>query len=105
MEVSSFMLLEPPNSPAHCRVNEYFANHLDYHKTRENYVRAKMRITQTKRLTTICGQLWFGRTGWFEQAVSRQSGPIFTVAKTKDGAYELDGTLYYKENHYGCGRR
>ncbi len=99
MEVSSFMLLGTTQFHPHIAVlTNIFANHLDYHKTRENYVRAKMRITQNQTADD-----YFVVNFDSEELVglSKQSHakvvPFSRLAKTKDGAYELDGTLYYKE--------
>ncbi|MFC6255299.1 UDP-N-acetylmuramoyl-L-alanine--D-glutamate ligase [Secundilactobacillus hailunensis] len=99
MEVSSFMLLGTTQFHPHIAVlTNIFANHLDYHKTRENYVRAKMRITQNQTADD-----YFVVNFDSEELVglSKQSRakvvPFSRLAKTKDGAYELDGTLYYKD--------
>lgn len=51
LEISSFMLLGVTKFHPHIAVlNNIFSNHLDYHKTRENYVNAKMRITMNQIL-------------------------------------------------------
>ncbi|GAW99359.1 UDP-N-acetylmuramoyl-L-alanine--D-glutamate ligase [Secundilactobacillus mixtipabuli] len=100
MEVSSFMLLGTTEFHPHIAVlTNIFSNHLDYHKTRENYVRAKMRITQNQTADD-----YFVVNFDSEELVglSKQSKaqvvPFSRMAKTKAGAYELDGTLYYKED-------
>lgn len=99
MEVSSFMLLGTTQFHPHIAVlTNIFANHLDYHKTRENYVRAKMRITQNQMADD-----YFVVNFDSEElvALSKQSKaqvvPFSRLAKSKAGAYELDGMLYYKD--------
>ncbi|WEV54079.1 UDP-N-acetylmuramoyl-L-alanine--D-glutamate ligase [Leuconostocaceae bacterium ESL0723] len=50
LELSSFQLLGIPElAPDIAVITNIFANHLDYHKTRENYVAAKFRITKDQR--------------------------------------------------------
>lgn len=99
MEVSSFMLLGTTEFHPHIAVlTNIFANHLDYHKTRENYVRAKMRITQNQTADD-----YFVVNFDSDELVdlSQQSKarvvPFSRLAKSKAGAYELDGTLYYQD--------
>ncbi|WP_203649098.1 UDP-N-acetylmuramoyl-L-alanine--D-glutamate ligase [Secundilactobacillus yichangensis] len=99
MEVSSFMLLGTTQFHPHIAVlTNIFANHLDYHKTRENYVKAKMRITQNQT-----AEDYFVVNFDSEELVglSRQSKaqvvPFSRLAKSKAGAYELNGMLYYKD--------
>ncbi|CAK8054204.1 UDP-N-acetylmuramoyl-L-alanine--D-glutamate ligase [Eupransor demetentiae] len=49
LELSSFQLLGIPFiQPDIAVVTNIFSNHLDYHKTRENYVAAKFRITKNQ---------------------------------------------------------
>lgn len=99
MEVSSFMLLGTTQFHPHIAVlTNIFANHLDYHKTRENYVRAKMRITQNQTaddyfVVNFDSEELVG----LSQQSKAQVVPFSRLAKSKDGAYELNGTLYYKD--------
>ncbi|GAX03607.1 UDP-N-acetylmuramoylalanine--D-glutamate ligase [Secundilactobacillus pentosiphilus] len=99
MEVSSFMLLGTTQFHPHIAVlTNIFANHLDYHKTRENYVRAKMRITQNQTaddyfVVNFDSEELVG----LSQQSKAQVVPFSRLAKSKDGAYESDGVLYYKD--------
>ncbi|CAH1854333.1 UDP-N-acetylmuramoyl-L-alanine--D-glutamate ligase [Convivina intestini] len=50
LELSSFQLLGiPAIQPDIALITNIFTNHIDYHKTRENYVAAKFRITKDQR--------------------------------------------------------
>jgi UDP-N-acetylmuramoylalanine-D-glutamate ligase len=92
MEVSSFMLLGTTQFHPHIAVlTNIFANHLDYHKTRENYVRAKMRITQNQTaddyfVVNFDSEELVG----LSQQSKAQVVPFSRLAKSKDGAYELE---------------
>ncbi|MHA8263151.1 UDP-N-acetylmuramoyl-L-alanine--D-glutamate ligase [Lactobacillaceae bacterium Melli_B3] len=101
MEISSFMLLGITNLHPHIAVlTNIFANHLDYHKTRENYVKAKMRITMNQTSADYF-VVNFDNSEW--QALSQQSNaqvvPFSRLAKSKDGAYEEAGKLYFKGDY------
>lgn len=99
MEVSSFMLLGTTQFHPHIAVlTNIFANHLDYHKTRENYVKAKMRITQNQTaedyfVVNFDSEELVG----LSQQSKAQVVPFSRLAKSKAGAYELNGMLYYKD--------
>ncbi|MGN1279459.1 MAG: Mur ligase family protein, partial [Limosilactobacillus sp.] len=48
-ELSSFQLLGCPTIHPHIAIiTNIFSNHLDYHKTRENYINAKLNITRNQ---------------------------------------------------------
>ncbi|MCH5463135.1 UDP-N-acetylmuramoyl-L-alanine--D-glutamate ligase [Lactobacillus sp. LC28-10] len=99
MEVSSFMLLGTTQFHPHIAVlTNIFANHLDYHKTRENYVRAKMRITQNQTADDYFVVNFDSDelVDLSQQSMARVV-PFSRLAKSKAGAYELDGTLYYQD--------
>ncbi|MDF7636719.1 UDP-N-acetylmuramoyl-L-alanine--D-glutamate ligase [Leuconostocaceae bacterium ESL0958] len=50
LELSSFQLLGLPSiQPDIALITNVFANHLDFHKTRANYLNAKIRITKDQR--------------------------------------------------------
>ncbi|MTV82916.1 UDP-N-acetylmuramoyl-L-alanine--D-glutamate ligase [Secundilactobacillus folii] len=100
MEVSSFMLLGTTSFHPHIAVlTNIFANHLDYHKTRENYVRAKMRITQNQTAEDYFVVNFDSDelVGLSKQS-SAQVVPFSRLGKSHAGAYELDGTLYYQDD-------
>ncbi len=100
LETSSFMLLGVTAFHPHVAVlTNIFSNHLDYHKTRENYVKAKMRITMNQTADD-----YFVVNFDSEELIglSKQSKakivPFSREGVTHDGAYELDGNLYYKDD-------
>ena len=97
-ELSSFQLLGTPELHPHIAViTNIFANHLDYHKTRENYINAKLNITrnQTKDDYLIMN---LDREEW--QEIARRSSativPFSRLGKSKDGAYVEDGVIYWR---------
>ncbi|MBT9673091.1 UDP-N-acetylmuramoyl-L-alanine--D-glutamate ligase [Secundilactobacillus kimchicus] len=98
LEVSSFMLLGTTTFHPHIAVlTNIFSNHLDYHKTRENYVNAKMRITANQTANDYF-VVNFDAPEWrtLAQRSQAQIVPFSRQAVTTDGAYEQDGNLYFK---------
>lgn len=98
LEVSSFMLVGTTQFHPHIAViTNIFSNHLDYHKTRANYVAAKMKITanQTADDYFIVN---FDNPEWRELSThsKAQVVPFSRQNVTQDGAYEADGELYFK---------
>lgn len=100
LETSSFMLLGITEFHPHIAVlTNIFSNHLDYHKTRENYVNAKMRITMNQTADD-----YFVVNFDSEElvALSKRSQahvvPFSRAGVTQDGAYEKDGNLYFKDD-------
>ncbi|UQS86434.1 UDP-N-acetylmuramoyl-L-alanine--D-glutamate ligase [Nicoliella spurrieriana] len=101
MEISSFMLLGITTLHPHIAVlTNIFANHLDYHKTRENYVKAKMRITMNQNENDYFVVNFDSNE---LQQLSKQSRakvvPFSRLAKSRDGAYEENGKLYFQSNY------
>ncbi|QBP17897.1 UDP-N-acetylmuramoyl-L-alanine--D-glutamate ligase [Acetilactobacillus jinshanensis] len=101
MEISSFMLLGITTLHPHIAViTNIKSNHLDYHKTRANYVRAKMRITKNQTSDDYL-ILNFNSPEMRELSKSSKAQivPFCTDGYTKAGAYEQDGKLYFR-GHY-----
>ena len=101
MEISSFMLLEITALHPHIAViTNIFSNHLDYHKTRANYVRAKMRITKNQTGNDYL-VMNFNSAEW--RNLSRLSKakvvPFCTNGSSTNGAYEKDGKLYFRNEY------
>lgn len=99
-ELSSFQLMGTPTLHPHIAViTNIFSNHLDYHKTRENYVNAKMNITKNQTKNDYLVINW-DNDEWqqLSQRSQAQVIPFSRLAKSKRGAYELDGDLYWQEN-------
>lgn len=99
MEVSSFMLLGTTSFHPHIAVlTNIFANHLDYHKTRANYVKAKMRITANQTADDYF-VVNFDSDELVELSQQSQAKvvPFSRLGKTKEGAYVSEGTLYYQD--------
>ncbi|WCJ51435.1 UDP-N-acetylmuramoyl-L-alanine--D-glutamate ligase [Lentilactobacillus buchneri] len=99
MELSSFMLLGIKTLHPHVAVlTNIFSNHLDYHKTRENYVNAKMRITMNQTpedffVVNFDSDEWRGLS-------KRSAAKVVPFARTTEidkGAYEKNGKLYYND--------
>lgn len=99
MELSSFMLLGIKSLHPHVAVlTNIFSNHLDYHKTRENYVNAKMRITMNQTPADYF-VVNFDSDEW-RQLSNRSQAKVVPFARTSEidhGAYEKNGKLYYND--------
>lgn len=99
MELSSFMLLGIETLHPHVAVlTNIFENHLDYHKTRENYVNAKMRITMNQTPDDFF-VVNFDSPEWQElsQRSRAQVVPFSRNTDSTKGAYENNGKLYYND--------
>ncbi|MEO3409511.1 UDP-N-acetylmuramoyl-L-alanine--D-glutamate ligase [Levilactobacillus brevis] len=99
LEVSSFMLVGTTTFHPHIAVlTNIFSNHLDYHKTRENYVAAKMKITANQ---TADDYFVVNFDSPELRELSEQSAaqvvPFSREARSQAGAYELNGDLYFKD--------
>lgn len=100
-ELSSFQLLGTPELHPHIAViTNIFSNHLDYHKTRENYINAKLNITRNQNKDDYLVINW-DRNEW--QEISRRSNativPFSRLNKSHEGAYEEDGKLYWRGDY------
>lgn len=99
MELSSFMLLGIQKLHPHVAVlTNIFSNHLDYHKTRQNYVNAKMRITMNQTPDDFF-VVNFDSDEW-RQLSKRSQAKVVPFARTSEidhGAYEKNGKLYYND--------
>jgi UDP-N-acetylmuramoylalanine--D-glutamate ligase len=98
MELSSFMLAGIDHLHPHIAVvNNIFASHLDWHKSRENYVNDKMNITKNQTKDDYFIINW-DNPEWQElaQRTKAQVVPFSRQGLTKKGAYESDGKLYFK---------
>ena len=70
-ELSSFQLLGAPTIRPHIEIiTNIFSNHLDYHKTRENYINAKLNITRNQTSDDYLVMNW-DRDEW--QQIARRS--------------------------------
>lgn len=99
-ELSSFQLLGTPTLHPHIAViTNIFSNHLDYHKTRENYINAKLNITRNQTKDDYLIINW-DREEW--QRIARRSSativPFSRLGKSHDGAYEKDGLIYWRDD-------
>lgn len=98
-ELSSFQLAGTKKLKPHIAViTNIFSNHLDYHKNRENYVAAKMKIqaNQTKDDFFVIN---YDNEEWRELAKqsAAQVVPFSRQNVSEDGAYQKDGNLYFKD--------
>ena len=101
MELSSFMLLGIITLHPHIAViTNIFENHLDYHKTRENYINAKMQITKNQTADDYL-VMNFDREEW--RKLSKRSKakvvPFSVKGNYEDGAYQRDGKLYFRDEY------
>ncbi|WP_395392205.1 UDP-N-acetylmuramoyl-L-alanine--D-glutamate ligase [Fructilactobacillus sanfranciscensis] len=101
MELSSFMLLGIITFHPHIAViTNIFENHLDYHKTRENYINAKMQITKNQTADDYL-VMNFDREEW--RKLSKRSKakvvPFSVKGNYEDGAYQRDGKLYFRDEY------
>ncbi len=99
MELSSFMLLGIRTLHPHVAViTNIFSNHLDFHKTRKNYVNAKMRITmnQTPQDYFVIN---FDSQEWRDLSKRSKAKVVPFARKTEisTGAYEKNGKIYYND--------
>ncbi|MFD1671136.1 UDP-N-acetylmuramoyl-L-alanine--D-glutamate ligase [Agrilactobacillus yilanensis] len=97
-ELSSFQLLGVAAMQPHIAVlTNIYEAHLDYHGTRENYINAKMNITKNQTAADYFVVNW-DEAEWqnLSQRSNAQIVPFSRLAKSKAGAYELDGKLYFK---------
>ncbi|WP_225428401.1 UDP-N-acetylmuramoyl-L-alanine--D-glutamate ligase [Levilactobacillus yonginensis] len=98
LEVSSFMLVGTTEFHPHIAVlTNVFSNHLDYHKTRANYVAAKMKITANQTAEDYF-VINYDTQEWrdLSKLTAAQVVPFSRQDVTEDGAYEKDGDLYFK---------
>lgn len=98
LEVSSFMLVGTTEFHPHIAVlTNIFSNHLDYHKTRANYVAAKMKITANQTADDYF-VVNFDNPEWRELSTHSAAKvvPFSRQGQSEDGAYERDGFLYFR---------
>lgn len=98
-ELSSFQLLGAPHIHPHIAViTNIFSNHLDYHKTRENYINAKLNITRNQTADDYLVINW-DREEW--QQIARRSPaaviPFSRENKSQRGSYVKDGWIYWRK--------
>lgn len=98
-ELSSFQLLGAPTIHPHIAIiTNIFSNHLDYHKTRENYINAKLNITRNQTKDDYLVINW-DRDEW--QQIARRSQatiiPFSRLGKSHQGSYVADGMIYWRD--------
>lgn len=97
-ELSSFQLVGTKTLQPHIAViTNIFSNHLDYHKTRTNYVNAKMKITANQTSSDYLVINW-DNDEWqrLSQKTQAQVVPFSRLGKSNQGAYEDNGQLYWR---------
>ncbi|MCL0312420.1 UDP-N-acetylmuramoyl-L-alanine--D-glutamate ligase [Apilactobacillus sp. TMW 2.2459] len=101
MELSSFMLLGITSLHPHIAVlTNIFSNHLDYHKTRKNYVNAKMRITKNQNENDYF-VVNFDNAEWRELS-KRSKAKIVPFSRkgfSKLGAYVENNKIYFNSEY------
>lgn len=97
-ELSSFQLLGAPTIHPHIAIiTNIFSNHLDYHKTRENYINAKLNITRNQTKDDYLIMNW-DREEWQEIARRSQATivPFSRLNKSHEGSYVENGDIYWR---------
>lgn len=99
MELSSFQLMGIKDfKPQIAVITNIYEAHLDYHKTRENYVAAKWAIQENMTADDHLILNWNSKElQEMSQQTKAQVIPFSTKEKIANGAYLLDGGLYYEE--------
>lgn len=100
-ELSSFQLMGMPTAKPHIAViTNIFASHLDYHGSRENYIKAKMGITrnQTEEDYLV---LNVDRPEWIAlgEETKAQVIPFSRLGLDHSGAYQANGKLYFADEY------
>ncbi|MGC6767207.1 UDP-N-acetylmuramoyl-L-alanine--D-glutamate ligase [Enterococcus sp. LJL51] len=98
MELSSFQLMGIDSfKPEIAVITNLYEAHLDYHGSREEYVKAKWQLQKNMTATEYL------ILNWDQEELRRMSETTkatvipFSVEAKVDGAYCLDGVLYYKD--------
>ncbi len=98
MELSSFQLLGITKfHPEIAVITNLFSAHLDYHGSREEYVKAKWHIQQNMTAADTLILNW--RQSELRQLADDTQAAVlpFSSAGKVDGAYLSDGVLYFKD--------
>ncbi|ANZ70266.1 UDP-N-acetylmuramoylalanine--D-glutamate ligase [Pediococcus claussenii] len=98
MELSSFMLAGIDKLHPHIAVvNNIFSNHLDWHGTRDNYVRDKMRITENQTSNDFLVMNW-DNPEWQELSTKSKAKviPFSRKGLSHDGSYLENGKIFFK---------
>lgn len=99
LETSSFQLMGTNDfHPNIAVLTNIFSSHLDYHKNRENYIAAKMRITanQTKDDFFVVNYD-YSELVTLAKHSKAQIIPFSRLGKDKTGAYVLDDKIYWRD--------
>lgn len=97
-ELSSFQLMGITKlHPRIAVLTNIYEAHTDYHKTRANYIKAKMRITMNQTENDYFVVNW-DNSEWQELAKQSQAKiiPFSRQCLTKDGAYLSNGKLFFR---------
>ncbi|NVY95675.1 UDP-N-acetylmuramoyl-L-alanine--D-glutamate ligase [Lactobacillus sp. DCY120] len=98
VEMSSFQLLGITKlKPKIAVLTNIYEAHLDYHKTRANYVKAKMRITENQTADDYF-VVNFDQEEWrtLSQQSAAQVVPFSRTGVTHEGAYQEGAALYFR---------
>lgn len=98
-ELSSFQLVGTQQLHPHVAViTNIFSNHLDYHKTRENYVAAKMKITANQTAEDYFVINW-DTDEWqtLSQQTKAQVIPFSRLGKSYKGTYVKNDQIFWRD--------
>lgn len=99
-ELSSFQLEGTIELHPHVAVlNNIYSAHLDFHKTRQNYINAKMHITKNQTADDYFIVNW-NQKEWRDLAKKSQASiiPFSDQQELGFGAYEFEGNIYYNRH-------
>ncbi|MCH4008447.1 UDP-N-acetylmuramoyl-L-alanine--D-glutamate ligase [Companilactobacillus sp.] len=99
-ELSSFQLEGTIKLHPHVAVlNNIYSAHLDFHKTRENYINAKMHITKNQTPDDYFIVNW--NTDEWRKLAKRSDAQIIPFSDQQElgfGAYAFEGNIYYNRH-------
>lgn len=97
-ELSSFQLCGIDKlKPEIAVITNIYEAHTDYHKTRENYVKAKMRITENQDSSDFLVINWdLKELRELAKISSANVVPFSRLDEIETGAYVKDGNIYYQ---------
>lgn len=97
-EISSFQLMGITKlHPRIAVLTNIYQAHTDWHKTHENYIKAKMRVTMNQDEDDYFVVNWdVPEARGVSEHTKAQVVPFSRMGKSTEGSYEKDGILYFR---------